>query len=98
MIRRPLHKVLLIVSILWCALLVTGSFLWAFMGMLFAGEPAGGGIGAYEFIMMAAPLVITVVLATVLIKLWQRGYYGLTFTSLLASAVAVASSFYGYVL
>ena len=98
MTRKPLHKAVLIVIILWCALLVTGSFLWAFMGMLFAGEPAGGGIGIFEFMMMAAPLVMTGVLSTVLIKLWQRGHYAWACAGLLISAVLVTYNFYGYVL
>lgn len=98
MIRKPLHKILLLVIILWSALLVTCSFLWAFMGMMFAGEPAGGGIGAYELMLMAAPLVMTGVLSTIIITLWRRGYYVWAFAGLLLSSVAITYSFYGYVL
>jgi hypothetical protein len=98
MTRKPLHKLLLLVIILWSALLVTCSFLWAFMGMMFAGEPAGGGIGAYELMLLAAPFVVTGVLSTVLIKLWQRGHYAWAFIGLLLSSVIIAINFYGYVL
>jgi hypothetical protein len=97
-IRTPVHKFLLIVIILWSALLVTCSFLWAFMGIMFAGEPAGGGIGAYGLILMAAPFVVTGVLSAVLIKFWQRGQYAWAFIGLLLSSVAIGYSFYGYVL
>jgi hypothetical protein len=97
-IRKPLHKLLLVVIILWSALLVTCSFLWAFMGMMFAGEPAGGSIGAYELMLLAAPFVVTGVLSTVLIKLWQRGHYAWSLAGLLLSSVIIAINFYGYVL
>jgi hypothetical protein len=96
--RKPIHKVLIVLIALWCSLLVTGSFLWAFMGMLFAGEPAGGGIGIVEFIMMAAPLVMTGVLSIVLIKLWQRGYYAWAWVGLLLSVIYVTYYYHGYVL
>jgi hypothetical protein len=84
--------------ILWCGLLVSGSFLWAFMGMLFAGEPAGGGIGAFELIMMAAPLIQTGILSAVLITLWWRRYYAWAFAVLLFSSIYVVYRYHGYVL
>jgi hypothetical protein len=96
--RTPLQKLLLIAIILWCALLVTGSVLWAFMGMLFAGEPAGGGIGAYELMMMATPLVQTGILSAVLITLWRRGYYAWAAAALLLSVAYAIYRYHGYVL
>ena len=98
MTRDPVHKVLLVLIVLWSALLIIGSLLWAFMGMLFAGEPAGGGIGARELLMMAAPLVQTGILSAVLITLWRRAYYIWAFAGLLLSVMYVVYHYYGYVL
>lgn len=98
MTRKPIHTVLLIVIILWCLLLAAGSFLWAFMGTLFAGEPAGGGIGIFEVIMMAVPLIQTGILSVALITLWRRGYYAWAFAGLLFTAIYVVYRYHGYVL
>jgi len=48
--------------------------------------------------LLAAPFVVTGVLTTVVIKLWQRGHYAWAFIGLLLSSVAIGYSFYGYVL
>jgi hypothetical protein len=93
-----MHIALLVGIVLWCALLVTGSFLWAFMGMLFAGEPAGGGIGANELMIMATPLVQTAILSVVLITLWWRGYYAWSLAALVLSVVYAVYHYHGYVL
>jgi hypothetical protein len=84
--------------ILWCALLVSGSFLWAFMGMLFAGEPAGGGMGPREYLQASLPLLQTAFLSFVLFTLWRRGYYIWAFASCLLSMVFVVYRYYGWFL
>ena len=98
MIRKPIHKLLIFVIILWCSALVVGSMLWAFMGMLFAGEPAGGGIGVYELGIMVLPLVATGILTAALLTLWRRAYYAGAFAAFVVSVIAVVSQFYGYLM
>jgi hypothetical protein len=96
MTRKPIHTILLIAILLWCALLVIGSFLWAFMGMLFAGEPAGGGIGLLEFLTLSAPFLQTAILSFVLITLWRKGFYLWAFITCLLSVVYVVYTYHGW--
>ena len=98
MIRKPIHKLFMFIIILWCSALVVGAILWAFMGMMFAGEPAGGGIGLFELMLLAAPFGLTAALTTALITLWRRGLYVWAVAGLILSAVFVGINFYGYVL
>ncbi len=98
MIRKPIHKVLIVLIALWCSLLVTGSFLWAFMGMLFAGEPAGGGIGLREFLILSAPFLQTAILTAALITLWRKGYYVWAFIAWLSSVIYVVHTYHGWLM
>jgi hypothetical protein len=94
--RKPAHVALLVVIILWCGLLTTGAVLWGFMGMLFASEPAGGGMGGREFLMVSAPLLQAAALSTILIMLWKRQYYAFAAAVSVLSMAFVVYRYHGY--
>jgi hypothetical protein len=94
--RKPIHTALLVMMVLWCTLLVGGAFLWAFVGMLFAGEPAGGGIGAREFWVLSLPLLQTGLLSAALFILWKRQYYVWALVAWLLSVIFVIYTYHGY--
>ncbi len=98
MTRKPIHTVLLVLMILWSVLLVSGAVMWAFIGMLFAGEPAGGGMGLREYLQASLPLLQTAFLSAVLFTLWRKGYYGWAFVTWLLSVVFVVYRYHGWFL
>jgi hypothetical protein len=96
--RKPLHNALFVAIVLWCALLAAGALILAFIGMLFASEPGGGGMGAYEYFQALLPLLQTAALFAVLIILWRKGYYILAFIAWLMSVIFVVYQYHGWLL
>jgi hypothetical protein len=96
--RKPVHVALLAIFVLWCALLAVGAVIYAFIGMLFAGEPAGGGMGLREFLQASLPLLQTAALSAVLVTLWLKRYYIWAAVAWLLSVIFVVYHYHGYVL
>jgi hypothetical protein len=96
--RDTLNVLLLVGILLWGIALLTGSMILGFVGLAFANEPGSGStVTGSEYLVAAAPAVISALLTIGLFMLWQKGFFKIALAVWLLSVLAIGPIAYGYV-
>ncbi len=64
---------------------------------MFANEPAGGGAGAEEYLILATPFMLAALLSSGLFLLWIKGHSRIALLICAASFLLVVPSLYGWI-
>jgi hypothetical protein len=96
--RGTLNILLLVGILLWGIALLTGSIILGFIGLAFANEPGSGStVTGSEYLVAAAPAVISALLTIGLFMLWQKGFFKMALVAWLLSILAIGPIAYGYI-